>query len=217
MFTGLIEDVGTLARRSPQGGAARLEVQTRLPLAEVRVGDSIAVNGACLTVERATAGTGRLVFHTLAETLARTNLGGLAAGARVNLERALRLGDRLGGHLVSGHVDATAEVVSVGRAGDDWAVTVALPADLRALVVMKGSIAVDGISLTIARLAAETFTVHIIPHTWAGTNLAEARPGTRVNLEADLIGKYILRRQEVEQGGGLSAARLRDAGFGPAE
>ncbi|OPZ31137.1 MAG: Riboflavin synthase [Lentisphaerae bacterium ADurb.BinA184] len=215
MFTGLIEDVGVLAGRRSLGQAGKLEVRTGLPLNEVRVGDSLAVNGACLTVESVQAAGGTLTFHTLAETLRRTNLGSLPLGARVNLERAMRLGDRLGGHLVAGHIDTTAEICGVRKEDDDWVVTVALPAAIAHLVIVKGSIAVDGISLTVAELAADRFAVHVIPHTWAHTNLAEARAGAAVNLEADLVGKYILRQREVAGGaGGLAMRSLEAAGFG---
>ncbi len=213
MFTGLVEDVGTLAARTLSGDAGKLEVATALPLGEIRLGDSVAVNGVCLTAE--TAGAGRLVFHTLAETLRRTNLGGLKTGAPVNLERALRVGDRLGGHIVSGHVDTTAEILEIGRAGDDRVVTIALPDALKPLVVPKGSIAVDGISLTIAALGTDSFRIHLIPHTWNATALRAAKAGDRVNLEADVVGKYILRQRELADSanGRVTMDRLADAGF----
>ena len=213
MFTGLIEDVGILAGRQTLGRAGKLEVKTGLPVHEIRVGDSLAVNGACLTVEAVRAEAGVLVFHTLAETLSRTNLGAVAVGGRVNLERALRVGDRLGGHFVMGHVDATAAICGVRKTADDIVVTVGLPPELARLAIPKGSIAVDGISLTIADLTAGTFSVRIIPHTWERTNLVDARPGDRVNLEADMIGKYVLRQREVGGGPGLSMADLERAGF----
>jgi riboflavin synthase len=213
MFTGLIEDVGTLVARRPQGRAAKLEVQTGLALAELRVGDSVAVNGACLTVEAVQAASSTLVFYTLTETLERTNLGRVPAGGRVNLERALRLGDRLGGHLLLGHVDTTAAVKQFARQGDDWHLTVELPACIKALVIPKGSIAVDGISLTIARLDTDAVTVCIIPHTLAATNLRWIKAGSLVNLEADMIGKYILRQREVAESAGVNMDDLARAGF----
>ncbi len=215
MFTGLVEDVGTLAARTLSGDAGKLEVTTALPLAEIRLGDSIAVNGVCLTVEAVNAGAKRLVFHTLAETLRRTNLGDKKNGAPVNLERALRVGDRLGGHIVSGHVDTTAEILEIGRSGDDRTATVALPDALKPLVVPKGSIAVDGISLTIAALGPDRFRIHLIPHTWNATALRAAKPGDRVNLEADVVGKYILRQRELAApaSGRVSMSTLADAGF----
>ena len=211
MFTGLIEDVGELAGRSPLGNAAKLAVRTALPAREIKVGDSIAVNGACLTVESVVAGM--VCFHTLNETLNRTNLGAVPIGGKVNLERALCLGDRLGGHLVSGHIDRTAAVRRVGHAGEDIVLTVELPESLRALVIPKGSIAVNGVSLTIAELTEGSFSVRIIPHTWQATNLPQLTSGSPVNLEADLIGKYVLRGRGLAAGSGLDLDDLRRAGF----
>jgi riboflavin synthase len=211
MFTGLIEDVGELAGRMPLGNAAKLTVRTALPASGIEVGDSIAVNGACLTVESMADGVVR--FHALNETLNRTNLGGIAIGGRVNLERALCLGDRLGGHLVSGHIDTTAAVQKVGKAGEDIVLTVALPKSLQALLIPKGSIAINGVSLTIAELAKSNFSVRIIPHTWSATNLPGLTSGSPVNLEADLVGKYVLRSREVTGGSALGMEDLRRAGF----
>jgi riboflavin synthase len=193
------------------GNASKLTVRTELPASEIEVGDSIAVNGACLTVE--TVAEGVLQFHTLNETLTRTNLGGVPIGGKVNLERALCLGDRLGGHMVSGHIDTTAAVQKVGKAGEDIALTVALPVSLRALVIPKGSIAINGVSLTIAELGDSYFSVRIIPHTWSATNLPYLTAGSPVNLEADLVGKYVLRNQEVNGGSALSMDDLHRAGF----
>ena len=213
MFTGLIEDVGHLVARHAAGDAASLEVRTKLPADEIKVGDSIAVSGACLTVEAVRRDTGVLVFHTLSETLGRTSLGARPVGSLVNLERALRLGDRLGGHLVSGHVDTTAQLLRIERRADDLVLTVSLPDTIRALVIPKGSIAVDGISLTVAALQPASFSVHIIPHTWECTNLRSARVGDPVNLEADMLGKYILRWQQVAGTAAVSMDDLAKAGF----
>lgn len=196
MFTGLIEDVGILVSRTETGRDGKLAVKTALPSAEIAVGESVAVNGACLTVEAVGPG-GTLEFHTLSETLRRTNLGAIPLGGPVNLERAMQIGGRLGGHLVQGHVDATADVLSIAESADDIVVTVSLPESLAHLIIPKGSIAIDGISLTVADLAKDRFTVHIIPHTWDSTSLRRAKPGDRVNLEADMIGKYVLRQKQV--------------------
>lgn len=213
MFTGLIEDVGELIGRHPEGNAGKLEIRTALPLEEVRIGDSIAINGTCLTVEETRSSACCLVFHTLNETLDRTNLGGLALGSQVNLERALCFGERLGGHLVMGHVDTTSIIRRIGRKADDYVVTIALPDSLQALVIPKGSIAIDGISLTIAHLGSDQFSVHLIPHTWAHTNLQHAQPGNVVNLEGDMVGKYIVRQQEVGTSSSLTMNDLHRAGF----
>ena len=213
MFTGLIEDVGELVARRSLGRSGKLEVRTGLPLDEVCPGDSVAVNGACLTVESVDTGSRTLAFHTLAETLDRTSLGARPVGSEVNLERALRLGDRLGGHLVQGHVDATGAVLAIDRRADDLVVRIGLPESIRHLVIPKGSIAVDGISLTIADLGREWFEVRIIPHTWSATDLRSARPGDAVNLEADMLGKYVLRQREFASGGSVTEESLRQAGF----
>ncbi|MDD4098036.1 MAG: riboflavin synthase [Lentisphaeria bacterium] len=214
MFTGLIEDVGILVSMTLTGKAAKLAVRTHLPAAEMAVGDSIAVNGACLTVEELAQDA--VHFHALRETLGRTNLSRLAAGASLNLERAVRVGDRLGGHLVSGHVDAMAPVYHAGPDGDDLVLVVGLPAELRELVIMKGSVAINGVSLTVARLEQDRFGVCIIPHTWAHTNLSLLRRGDQVNLEADMIGRYVLRRLEVQaedRAGKVDLEQLAKAGF----
>jgi len=214
MFTGLIEDVGTLSGRRAEGRAGKLEIKTALPVDQIAIGDSIAVNGACLTVEQRHETTGTIVFHTLAETLQRTNLGDLPAGSPVNLERALRVGDRLGGHFVLGHVDCTARIVALGQSQDDVVVTIELPDALRPLLIPKGSIGVDGISLTVADLQTNTFSVHLIPETMRSTNLVHAGPGTIVNLEGDMLGKYALRYQALAaQSGVLTVDTLRKAGF----
>ena len=214
MFTGLVEDVGTLAGRRPEGRAAKIEIKTGLPLAEVVIGESIAINGACLTVEEIRTDSATLGFHALNETLRRTSLHDVPVGGKVNMERAMCLGDRLGGHLVMGHVDTTARIVSIGRSDDDYQVCVELPPAIQALVIPKGSIAIDGISLTIAKLAADTFTVCIIPHTWEMTNLPNAKAGTVVNLEADMVGKYILRQRDNVSPSTVTMTDLERAGFG---
>ena len=196
MFTGIVEATATLARRERLGQAGKLWLKTALA-AELKLGDSLAVNGCCLTVETLDAAAQLLGFHTLAETLDKTNLGSITEGQHLNLERPLCLGDRLGGHLVSGHIDGTAPVLEVARRGEDTVITVALPEPLAAYAIPKGSIAVDGISLTIASLEKTCFRVHIIPFTWNLTNLHEAVAGKLVNLEMDMVGKFVLRREQL--------------------
>ena len=218
MFTGLIETTGTIARC---GGGA-LTVRPEHPFAAPVRGESIAVNGCCLTLEHAAA-DGSLTFHTLAETLRRTNLAALAAGGRVNLERALRVGDRCGGHFVQGHVDTVGTVVRCERRSDgDFELAVTFPAEFAREAVPKGAIAIDGVSLTIAELpAADTLSVRLIPETLAVTALADRAAGGAVNLEFDILGKYVLRQLEMRSGGGaaenssggVTAERLREAGF----
>lgn len=201
MFTGLVSATAkVVARRSSPGGGV-LSVERPAACAGAALGESIAVSGVCLTVVPP-LDPKILTFDVSPETIARSTLGGLETGARVNLERALLPTDRLGGHVVAGHVDGTAEVLSVERAGDSWTFSFALPAALARYAVEKGSIAVDGISLTIAQLRDGSFDVAVIPHTFAHTTLGDRKPGDRVNLEVDLLGKYVER---------LLAARLGDA------
>jgi riboflavin synthase len=196
MFTGLVECTGEIAALAPREDGARIEV--RVPFAsEVAHGDSVAVNGCCLTAVN--PGGGVLHFDLLRETLDRTNLGGLQPGALVNFERALVVGARLGGHFVQGHIDGSAEVLDFSPQGADWRLEVALPAEAAAYVVFKGAIAVDGISLTVAEVRDGSLVCWIIPHTRAATNLLHRQPGERVNLEFDLLAKYVER---------LVAARL---------
>jgi riboflavin synthase len=188
MFTGLVETTAPVAALDLSEAGARLTVRTRL---EAAVGDSIAVNGCCLTVAARTAGT--LAFDLLNETLARTNLGGLQPGTPVNLERALAANARLGGHFVQGHIDGTSEVVAFEAVGADYRLEIRLPPEFAHYVVFKGAIAIDGISVTVAEVRPESFVVWIIPHTRAVTNLATRRAGERVNLEFDLLAKYVER------------------------
>lgn len=189
MFTGIIEVTGRLARREPRGAGARLTIATARPLARLALGESIAVNGACLTVV-ARRGT-RFVVDVSPETLRRTTIGALEPGARLNLERALRIGDRLGGHFVQGHVDGVGRLRTI-RPDADWHLyEFEAPRSLARYLVEKGSIAVDGVSLTIFGCKAATFVVALIPHTLKQTTLGERRPGDRVNLEADVLVKHV--------------------------
>ena len=189
MFTGIIEAIGTVRQLTRQPTGARVEIAAATIAQATRPGDSLAVEGACLTV---TALAGETMSCDLsAETLARTTLGALRVGTRVNLERPLRLGDRVGGHLVSGHVDAVGQLVGRIPQGDGAVYRIRFPASLAPFLVPKGSVAVDGISLTLAALTRERFDVAVIPYTLRGTTLAEKRVGARLNLEADLVGKYV--------------------------
>jgi riboflavin synthase len=189
MFTGLVESLGRVQRVVPGTGATRLTIATDLPVASMKDGESVAVDGACLTVARRKGS----VFEAdaVAETLKRTTLGGLRAGDIVHLERSLSLGDRLGGHLVQGHVDAVAKVVALRRRGGDVRLTIARPLALRKFVALKGSIAVHGVSLTVSAVQSRSFEVALIPETLARTKLGGLRPGDGVNLEADVIARYL--------------------------
>lgn len=191
MFTGLIEDLGTIREYRHGAESIRLTVSTAIPMDELHLGESIAVNGICLTV--VSFGGGFFSADVSPETLDRTNLGGLGPGARVNLERALRLSDRLGGHLVSGHVDAAAAITERKRDANAIRFTFALPADINRYLVEKGSVAVDGISLTVNSVTSGTFSVAVIPHTLEMSTLKEKGVDAKVNIEVDIIGKYVER------------------------
>ncbi|MEM6279615.1 MAG: riboflavin synthase [Verrucomicrobiota bacterium] len=194
MFTGIIEECGELVDLKPIETGAELWVQSSFTN-EVELGESVASNGACLTVTEIKNGAMR--FDLLHETLRLTNLGDLKPGDPVNLERSLRIGDRLSGHFVQGHVDACAEILAYEPVGQDHQFTVSLPPEFAHLMVHKGSICVNGISLTVAELGPDSFTLWIIPHTHKVTSLKAARVGSRVNLEFDMLAKHIARISEV--------------------
>jgi riboflavin synthase len=191
VFSGLVQAVGVVERRLPRPTGARLEVRGELPGPPVVPGESVAVAGACLTVERVEGSS--LAFYCSAETLSRTTLGQLPVGARVNLERALRVGDALGGHWVSGHVDARVRVLGRREVGEGVVLRVELPPHLAPEVAEKGSVALDGVSLTVARLGRGWFEVALVPYTLEATTLGLLRPGSIVNLETDLLAKYVRR------------------------
>lgn len=209
MFTGLVQDVGTVTELRRGSDSARIAVRTALPPAELPIGASIAVDGCCLTVV-SLAGD---VFHADAstETLARTTLGALAAGGRVNLELPLRLGDRLGGHLVLGHVDGVGRISLRADAGPAVRIAFDAPDALLPLLIEKGSVAVDGISLTVNQLLPRGFEVMLIPETLRKTGLGQKAPGARVNLEMDVLGKYVARL--LGQKTGVTEDLLKKAGF----
>lgn len=191
MFTGIVTDIGRI--RSVAGTDSReLWVETGWPADAVPIGASVCHDGVCLTVVATEPGRHRV--QASAETLARTTLGRWRVGTRVNLERSLKLGDELGGHLVFGHVDGLGRILEIAPTGDSHKVTIGLPAELAPLVAVKGSIAVDGISLTVNEAQADRFAVMIIPHTWAHTTLADRAPGDPVNLEADMLARYVCRQ-----------------------
>ena len=194
MFTGLVEGVGELIERKPTSGGFRLRIGSSLA-AELTPGDSLAVNGVCLTVVQAEP---REVHAEIGpETVRVTTLGALDAGSRVNLERPLRADSRLGGHFVQGHVDAIGVIEALREDADFHWLTVSFPPALAPFIVHKGSIAVDGISLTVAALARDRFDVQIVPFTMDHTNLSAARVDDRVNLECDMVGKYVVRAVEL--------------------
>ncbi len=205
MFTGIVETVGKVVRIAKRADLAELAVEAAAVTTGVKLGDSIAVNGACLTV---TGINGDCVtFQAIAETLQCTNLGDLVAGSPVNLERAVRADQRLDGHVVQGHVDATGRVRSLEREGDDVRLYVECEPAFAELLVDKGSVTIDGVSLTVVRAEEAGFDVALIPHTLEATTLGRRRPGERVNLEADVLGKYV--KKYVERVLGLQARSAR--------
>ncbi len=187
MFTGIVEEVGAVESATP----SRLTVSASKVVADLKVGDSICINGTCLTATSTTEAG--FTADVVPETLRRTNLGSLVSGDPVNLERSMAIGDRFGGHIVQGHVDATGEVASIEKEGDALLVNFSAPASIMRYVVEKGFVAVDGTSLTVVNCGAQSFTVTIIPHTRDNTVFASRKVGDRVNLEADIIAKYVER------------------------
>lgn len=185
MFTGIVEEVGTITQ-----SGSRLTVLCRTVLSDSRLGSSIAVNGVCLTAVALEQDS--FSADVSPETLARTSLGGLGPGSLVNLERPLALGDRLGGHIVQGHVDGTGEVLSLeALSGGNWDLRVRVPAELERYMIYKGSIAIDGISLTVAALEERTVSVAVVPHTYENTAVRSYQPGALVNIEVDMLAKYV--------------------------
>jgi riboflavin synthase len=194
MFTGIVREVGSVVAVTGGDEGVRLEIEAPVTAPLIEVGGSVAINGVCLTAE--TVGPHRLTFHAMPETLTRSALGQLADGARVNLEPALRAGDALGGHIVQGHVDGIGTVRSVEPEGEGLRLTVEAGDDTIRYCVDKGSITVEGVSLTVAALHDDAFEVALIPHTLAATTLSLLEPGQRVNLEVDVLAKYVERLLE---------------------
>jgi riboflavin synthase len=211
MFTGIVEDVGSIVSLSPLRTGISVTVATRLPAGEISVGESIAVSGVCLTVTR--RGEGKFTADVSRETLARTTLSSARPGARVNLERALTLSGRLGGHIVYGHVDGTGTIREVRPVGETRVFHIQADPSIMKFVVYKGAVAVDGVSLTVSAVRPEGFELTIIPLTLERTTLGAARPGDRVNLETDIVGKYVLRHLEGGGGGGVTEEFLKQHGF----
>ena len=202
MFTGIVETVGRVAAVVEYPGSTRLRIASDLPLGELHAGESISVDGVCLTV----------VVHqddcfetdVVPETLQCSTLGGVGQGRHVNLERAMRIGDRLGGHLVQGHVDATAEVLAVVREAGEYRLQIELVPQTRAFIARKGSVALQGVSLTVAAMSPTTFDVALVPETLRGTTLGELEAGDRVNVEVDLVARYLGRLLEAGGAGRIS-------------
>ena len=212
MFSGLVKGKGRVAARTEHGADQRLAIELKASgVAPLAVGGSIAVNGVCLTAVTATAAG--FTADVSAETLAVTTLGGLAPGARVNLEPPLKAGDPLDGHLVTGHVDGVGEVVAVTLAGRSKRVVIAVPSTLARYIATKGSVAVDGVSLTVNAVHGAEFTVNIIPHTLARTVIGEYERGTAVNIEVDMLARYLERLLAEPAESGIDHEFLRKHGY----
>jgi len=216
MFTGIIQSIGTIASIESKGGDCRLTINTgKLPLADAKLGDSIAVSGVCLTAVE--LGNQKFSADVSRETLSRTTLGTLKPGGRVNLELALTPTTRLGGHIVSGHVDGVGEVVGRRADGRSWRFVIEAPANLAKYIAEKGSICVDGVSLTVNGVDGKRFDLNIVPHTLAETTLEEFQPGRKVNLEVDVLARYLERLMLGEKAacssGGITQEMLANSGF----
>ncbi len=217
MFTGIIEELGTIQTLTNARDGARIIVHAPTILSDAKIGDSIAVNGVCLTVVEMSAST--FVADVSAETLRRTSLKQMRVGSNVNLERPMTPSARFGGHIVQGHVDAMGEFASAQQEGDGWNVQIKFPSELGKYIVEKGSITVDGISLTVANLGDDWFEIAVIPHSWKVTNLSTLRRGDAVNLEVDIIAKYVERMltgyvpQSQPTKSSLSLEKLAEMGY----
>lgn len=210
MFTGIVEEMGTVRRLTKTPGRCELELTASKVLEGTKIGDSIAVNGVCLTVISMNADG--FTADVMPETLRRSNLGTLKPGAMVNLERAMAADGRFGGHIVAGHIDGTGKIQFMQPEGNAVLVTISAAPELLRYVVEKGSIAIDGISLTVAKVTHSDFTVSLIPHTGEETTLLKHRPGEIVNLETDIIGKYVEKLMQPKSGG-VTVELLRENGF----
>lgn len=214
MFTGIIEEVGTVSRVQHSGNASFIEIQAKKVLEDVHLGDSIAVNGVCLTITHFGGGVFRA--DVMNETLNRSSLGSLTSGSPVNLERAMAANGRFGGHIVSGHIDGTGIITDIKNDGIAVWYTVSAAPELMRYIVEKGSIAIDGISLTVAKVTDTSFSVSIIPHTAAQTILSTKKTGDTVNLENDIIAKYaekLMKPAETPKTGGITMDFLAKNGF----
>lgn len=216
MFTGIVQGTGRLLNRRPAGNGLVFDLEAHFPLSDPEEGESIAVDGACLTAYNISGS--RFSVDVSPESLSRTTLGGLRAGDTLNMERALRLSDRLGGHLVSGHIDCVGITSAIKQDGDFWILTFTLPQEQDRYIIEKGSITINGISLTVNSCRSGSFSVSVIPHTMQVTTLGMLKSGSKVNIEVDIIGKYVEKLLSVESGeaikkSGINPAFLAENGY----
>jgi riboflavin synthase len=211
MFTGIIQELGSVQRVERAGNFYRLDIRSNSIYKDVRIGDSVAVNGVCLTAVSKKRDV--LSFDLMAQTVRNTSFAGLKNNDRVNLERPLRAGETLDGHFVLGHIDCAGVIKNIRKSGDDFTISIAFPGGFDRLVVEKGSIAVDGVSLTISHAGKDTFDVHLIPHTLKSTILDTKKSGDKVNLEFDILGKYIAKERPAVGQSRVTEEFLRSKGF----
>lgn len=213
MFTGIIEELGTVGQMDRRPDSIKLTIQARKVLEGTQLGDSIAVNGVCLTVTSMTDSS--FTADVMHETMRRSSLSNIKSGSKVNLERAMQVGGRLGGHIVSGHIDGVGHIARIAADGIARVITISIPKDMEPFIVEKGSIAIDGISLTVVSVGNSQFSVSIIPHTMANTTLIDKHPGAVVNLETDVIGKYVHSFTTAHTGkrSGITMETLLENGF----
>lgn len=211
MFTGIVEEIGKTIRVQRSGNAIRLTIAVRKICADLAIGDSVSVNGACLTLS--SRSDEHLNFDAVPETVERTALKYLKSGSPVNLERAMRMGDRIGGHFVQGHVDGVGVLLGMERKDNAHLLTIQADEDILKYMIPKGSVAVDGVSLTLDRITGSTFTVWIIPHTFDNTVFRQRRLGDRLNIENDMIGKYVARYVSGGSQSGLNLSRIAELGY----
>ncbi|MCD6419186.1 MAG: riboflavin synthase [Synergistetes bacterium] len=213
MFTGIVEGIGRVVSKLSEGDVVRFEISPPFPVSEVSEGDSVAVNGVCLTVTHLDLSGRSFFVDVVRETLSRTNLGGLSIGSRVNLERALKPSSRMGGHFVLGHIDGVGRVLRWQRQGNDIRLFVRPPESVVLYIVEKGFIAIDGVSLTVVDVAESYFSVALIPYTLKSTVVSDRLPGDEVNIEADIIGKYVVNTVKNTRQSGITEVFLRERGF----
>lgn len=192
MFTGIITNVGTIDHIDKSGGDWRIFIQSKLDLKPIAIGASVACSGCCLTVIKKE--NGRMAFDVSAETLSKTIIGSWEEGSKVNLETSMKIGDEIGGHIVSGHVDGLATIESITPEGDSHRLKIRVPLNLALFVAPKGSVALDGISLTVNEVEGSVFGINIIPHTWIQTTIGEKKVGDKLNMEADMLARYVARQ-----------------------
>ena len=213
MFTGIIQEIGTIALLRRENGNINLGIDSHGLASEVKAGDSISISGVCITATAADSSSSLISVTAVQETLAKSTLGELREGSRVNLELALKASDRLGGHFVQGHVDCVGVCTSAQKLEGSWLIRFEFPKQYASLVVEKGSIAVDGVSLTAIEVNDVSFSVSVIPHTWQSTTLGQLKPGSRVNLEFDLLAKYVRKMMFSQLANNLTLEKLAQYGY----